>query len=49
MKHTYLTPEMCLIGISHEDVLCTSAYVFRAVEESGDGSVDRVSVKKYLG
>lgn len=49
MKHTYLTPEMNLIGISHEDVLCTSNYEFKALTETGDGSTDRVSVKTLLG
>lgn len=49
MKHTYLTPEMNLISISHEDILCTSPYVFNALNETGNGSTDRVSIKKLLG
>ena len=45
MKYVYHTPEMNLIGVSHEDVIRTSDYHFSALEGTGDGSVDRVSVK----
>ena len=49
MKYVYHTPEMNLIGVSHEDVIRTSDYHFSALEGTGDGSVDRVSMKKLLG
>lgn len=49
MKHTYFSPEMKMIGVAHEDILCTSGYEFIARNETGDGSTDRISVKKLLG
>ena len=49
MKNMYFTPEVTLIGVSHEDVICTSSYSFNALNETRDGSTDRVSVNKLLG
>ena len=40
---------MNLISLSHEDVICTSNYVFNVLDEVRDGSTDRVSVKDLLG
>ena len=49
MKYVYHTPEMKLMEITRDDVIRTSNYNFSVLEDMGDGSVDRVSVKNLLG
>ena len=49
MKNVYNSPKMDLIGVSHEDVLCTSNYKFGVDKENiGDGNTDIVDVRDLL-
>ena len=48
MKNAYNSPKMDLIGVSHEDVICTSNYKFEARTEVGNGNTDIVDVKDLL-